>query len=112
MDRNDEDGIRAVIKQLFGKSATPVVRPPFYCGYGTHIEAGKNFFANYNALLLDVGRMVTGDQYHIILPPYYFFLCRHLKSCIFSPHVFAFRLHSAYTLFVLCAVPKGFFRTP
>lgn len=65
MDRNDEDGIRAVIKQLFGKSSTFVVRPPFYCDYGTHIEAGKNFFANYNCTMLDVGRIVIGDNCQI-----------------------------------------------
>lgn len=65
MDRNDEDGISAVIRQLFGKFSTGVVRPPFYCDYGTHIEVGKNFFANYNCTMLDVGKIIIGDNCQI-----------------------------------------------
>lgn len=65
MDTNDEKGISAVIKQLFGKSSTLLVRPPFYCDYGTHIEVGKNFFANYNCTMLDVARIVIGDNCQI-----------------------------------------------
>lgn len=65
MDTNDEEGISAVIKQLFGKSSTLLVRPPFYCDCGTHIEVGKNFFANYNCTMLDVARIVIGDNCQI-----------------------------------------------
>lgn len=62
MDRSDFDGIRAVVKELFGKSEDAFVNPPFYCDYGMHIEVGKNFFANYNCMILDVGRVVIGDN--------------------------------------------------
>lgn len=62
MDRSDFDGLREVVKELFGKSDGAWVNPPFYCDYGTHIEVGKNFFANYNCCFLDVGKIVIGDN--------------------------------------------------
>lgn len=62
MDRSDFEGIRTVVKQLLGKSEDAFINPPFYCDYGTHIEAGKNFFANYNCTILDVARVRIGDN--------------------------------------------------
>jgi len=62
MNRSDFDGIAEVIKDLFGKSDGAFVNPPFYCDYGKHIEVGKNFFANYNCTILDVARVVIGDN--------------------------------------------------
>ncbi len=32
---------------------------------GTHIEVGKNFFANYNCTMLDVGMIRIGDNVQI-----------------------------------------------
>ena len=48
IDRSDFAGISEIVKELFGKSEGAFVNPPFYCDYGSHIEVGKNFFANYN----------------------------------------------------------------
>ena len=48
MDRSDFDGLKKAAKELLGKSDKAFINPPFYCDYGTHIEVGKNFFANYN----------------------------------------------------------------
>ena len=62
MDRSDFDGIGKVVKELFGKSDGAFVNPPFYCDYGSHIEVGKNFFANYNCTILDVGMVRIGDN--------------------------------------------------
>ena len=62
MDRSDFEEIRAVVKQLLGKSEDAFINPPFYCDYGTHIEVGKNFFANYNCTILDVARVRIGDN--------------------------------------------------
>lgn len=62
VDRSDFEEIRAVVKQLFGKSEDAFINPPFYCDYGTHIEVGKNFFANYNCTILDVARVRIGDN--------------------------------------------------
>ncbi|MBQ6697341.1 MAG: sugar O-acetyltransferase [Lachnospiraceae bacterium] len=62
MDRADFEGILRVVKELFGKSEGAFVNPPFYCDYGTHIEVGKNFFANYNCTILDVAKVKIGDN--------------------------------------------------
>ena len=62
MDRADFDGLRAVVKELLGKSDGAVINPPFYCDYGKNIEVGKNFFANYNCIILDVGKVIIGDN--------------------------------------------------
>ena len=48
MDRSDFEGIARVVKELLGKSENAMINPPFFCDYGSHIEVGKNFFANYN----------------------------------------------------------------
>lgn len=62
MDRSDFDGISEVVTELFGKSDGACVNPPFYCDYGSHIEVGKNFFANYNCTILDVAKVTIGDN--------------------------------------------------
>ena len=62
MDRSDFAGIAQVVKELFGKSENAMVNPPFYCDYGSHIEVGKNFFANYNCTILDVAKVKIGDN--------------------------------------------------
>lgn len=65
MDRTDFAGIKTVVKELFGKSEDAFVNPPFYCDYGSHIEVGKNFFANYNCTLLDVAKIKIGNNCQI-----------------------------------------------
>lgn len=69
MDRSDFEGIAEVVKELLGKSEGAMINPPFYCDYGTHIEVGKNFFANYNCTILDVAKVKIGD------------------NCLFAPNV-------------------------
>lgn len=61
-DRSDFERIGEIVKKLFGKSDGAFVNPPFYCDYGTHIEVGKNFFANYNCTILDVAKVTIGDN--------------------------------------------------
>ena len=62
MDRADFEGIRAVVKELLGESEGAFINPPFYCDYGFNIRVGKNFFANYNCTILDVGKVIIGDN--------------------------------------------------
>lgn len=69
MDRSDFDGIRAVLKELLGKSEDLLVNPPFYCDYGFHIEIGDGCFLNYNCTILDAAKVVIG------------------KQCLFGPNV-------------------------
>ena len=61
-DRSDFDKIGAIVKELLGKSDGAFINPPFYCDYGFNIEVGKNFFANYNCTILDVGKVTFGDH--------------------------------------------------
>ena len=62
IDRSDFEGISRIVKELLGKSENAFINPPFYCDYGTHIEVGKNFFANYNCTILDVAKVKIGDN--------------------------------------------------
>ena len=62
IDRRDADGISKLVKELFGQSEGAFVNPPFFCDYGSHIEVGKNFFANYNCSLIDVAKIKIGDN--------------------------------------------------
>lgn len=63
MDRSDFAGINAVVRQLLGKADEGTfINPPFYCDYGTNIEVGRNFFANYNCVILDNAKVVFGDN--------------------------------------------------
>lgn len=39
-----------------------IIHPPFYCDYGYNIEVGENFFANYNCILLDVNKIIIGEN--------------------------------------------------
>lgn len=51
--------IREIIKK---HGETIVVEQPFHCDYGSNIEVGDNFFANYNLTILDVARVVIGKN--------------------------------------------------
>ena len=62
VDRSDFDRIGQLVKRLFGKSEGAFLNPPFYCDYGSHIEVGKNFFANYNCTIIDVAKVKIGDN--------------------------------------------------
>lgn len=62
VDRTDFAAITAIVKELLGKSDGAVINPPFYCDYGSHIEVGKNFFANYNCTIVDVAKVRIGDN--------------------------------------------------
>ena len=62
MDRSDPAGIAQVVKELLGSSDGANINPPFYCDYGSHIHVGKNFFANYNCMIIDVARVTIGDN--------------------------------------------------
>lgn len=62
MDRSDFEGLGRTVKELLGKSDGAFINPPFYCDYGSHIEVGKNFFANYNCMIIDVAKVKIGDN--------------------------------------------------
>ena len=62
VDRSDFDAIGKIVEELLGKSEGAFINPPFYCEYGSHIEDGKNFFANYNCTIIDVAKVKIGDN--------------------------------------------------
>lgn len=62
MDRGDFASIAQVVKELLGSSDGANINPPFYCDYGSHIHVGKNFFANYNCMIIDVAKVIIGDN--------------------------------------------------
>lgn len=62
VDRSDFETITKIVKELLGKSEDVFINPPFYCDYGTHIEVGKNFMANYNCTILDVAKVKIGGN--------------------------------------------------
>lgn len=62
MDLSDFEGLQAAAKELLQTEENLFINPPFYCDYGFHIKVGKNFFANYNCTILDVGKVTIGDN--------------------------------------------------
>jgi len=61
-DFNNMKELSEVITALLGKSENAFINPPFFCDYGSHIEVGKNFFANYNCTIIDVAKVKIGDN--------------------------------------------------
>lgn len=58
----------ALMQELLGSVGEDVViMPPFRCDYGTQIEIGDHFFANYDCLFLDVCSIKIGN--HVMLGP-------------------------------------------
>jgi maltose O-acetyltransferase len=42
-----------------------VIRPPFFCDYGTNIRLGDGVFLNFNCVILDVVEVSIGDRTQI-----------------------------------------------
>lgn len=58
--RNKRDKL---FKSLLGETkGTFTINSPFYCDYGSNITIGKNFYANYGCTILDVAKVVIGDN--------------------------------------------------
>ena len=55
-----------LIKEILGKTGDWInIEAPFHCDYGYNIEVGQWFFANYNFIVLDVGKVKIGDNVQI-----------------------------------------------
>ena len=60
-----EEGKRMdeLLRMILGKTGEHVyIEQPFCCDYGKNIEVGENFYANYNCTILDVGKVIIGDN--------------------------------------------------
>lgn len=52
-----------IIAELLGSHGQKLyIEPPFWCDYGSNIEAGNNFYANFGCTLLDVAAIKFGDD--------------------------------------------------
>lgn len=50
-----------LLKELLNKTGEHVyIEPPFRCDYGSNIEVGENFYANYDCIMLDVCEIKIG----------------------------------------------------
>lgn len=65
----DEAGKRRkLIREILGKCGKHLlIEAPFHCDYGIHIEVGENFYANFNCVILDVARVIIGNN--VMLAP-------------------------------------------
>jgi len=57
----EADVRRRLLGELFAKVGENIyIEPPFRCDYGGNITIGENFYANYDCIILDVGRVTIG----------------------------------------------------
>lgn len=55
-----------ILKRILGKMGeNTTILSPFHCDYGYNIKVGKNFFANYNFVVLDSAEVNIGDNVFI-----------------------------------------------
>lgn len=53
----------AKIKTILGRTGEEItVNQPFRCDYGSNIEVGERFFANFNLVILDEAKVMIGDD--------------------------------------------------
>jgi len=53
----------AILSKLVGSHGRKFyIEPPFWCDYGSNIETGNNFYANFGCTLLDVAAIKIGDD--------------------------------------------------
>lgn len=58
-----EEEMNTLIHEIIGKLGKDIhIEQPFHCDYGSNIEVGDNFFANYNCVMLDVAKIRIGHN--------------------------------------------------
>lgn len=56
----------AVLNDILGNIGGDIlIEQPFYCDYGYNISVGKNFYANFNLVILDEASVTFGDNVFI-----------------------------------------------
>ncbi|KAK0386446.1 hypothetical protein NLU13_6282 [Sarocladium strictum] len=59
----------ALLKQIMGSvGENPFIEPPLNIDYGCNISIGKNFYSNFNLVILDCGLVTIGDR--VLFGPY------------------------------------------
>lgn len=60
---DEKEKEKELIRSILGKAGEDIhIEQPFHCDYGKNIEVGNHFFANYNCTILDVGKVIIGDN--------------------------------------------------
>jgi maltose O-acetyltransferase len=60
---DDKKRMVELIKDILGKTGESIfIEQPFRCDYGKNIEVGNNFFVNYNCIILDVAKVIIGEN--------------------------------------------------
>ncbi len=56
----------ALLRRIIGHvDGNLLIEQPFYCDYGYNISVGKNFYANFNMVILDEAPVTFGDNVFI-----------------------------------------------
>lgn len=56
----------ALLRRMLGEAGEGIIiEQPFYCDYGYNIRVGKNFYANFNLVILDEAPVTFGDNVFI-----------------------------------------------
>lgn len=53
---------QTILAELLGQSEGAYIEPSFRCDYGYNIYLGKNFYANFDCVMLDVCPVHIGDN--------------------------------------------------
>lgn len=63
IDDHEKEKRDQLCYELLGKAGLNLwIEPPFYCDYGSNIEAGDQFFMNFNCCILDVCPVKIGNN--------------------------------------------------
>jgi len=62
-DPSDREAGRALLVELLGSLGDEtIVRPPFFCDYGSQTLIGARSFLNFGTVILDVARVTIGND--------------------------------------------------
>lgn len=59
----EEEEQNRMIRNIIGECGESIlIEQPFHCDYGYNIQVGNNFYSNYNLTILDVAKVVIGEN--------------------------------------------------
>ncbi len=62
-DPGDLENRKRILGELLGSMGeNTYIEPPFRCDYGFNISVGKNFYSNFNLVILDPAPVTIGDN--------------------------------------------------
>ena len=77
---SDMETRERLLRKLFGRlGSNPYVEPDIFCGFGSNIEAGDNFYVNNNCVFVDPAKIIFGDNV-FIAPLCGFYTAIHAKD--------------------------------